>query len=140
MEQKKAVIFGVFDGIHDGHISFIREARTHGEQLIAIVARDLNVLKLKGRLPVKNETQRIKNLLEVPEVDLVLLGDIEEGSYKALNEVNPQIIFLGYDQQGIFDSIKEAVKNGILPEIELVYGKPYKPEVFKSSIINKVNN
>lgn len=140
MEQKKVVIFGVFDGIHEGHLSFIREARVYGEQLIAIVARDESVFKLKGKLPIKDQEKRIKELLEIPEIDLVLLGDLEEGSYKALKEVNPQVVFLGYDQQNLFDSMKEAMKSGVLKEVELVYGKAHEPQIFKSSIINKVNN
>ena len=139
MNPKTVVIFGVFDGIHEGHLSFIKEARTHGEQLVAIVARDESVLKLKGKLPIKDEAERIKALLEIPEVDLVLLGDLEVGSYKALKEVNPQIVFLGYDQQALFDNINEAVKKGILPELELIYGKAYQPEIFKSSLLNTHN-
>ena len=136
MNPKTVVIFGVFDGIHEGHRSFIEEARSHGEQLVAIVARDSVVEGLKGKLPVKNETERIKSLLEVPEIDLVLLGDVEEGTYKTLREVNPQVTFLGYDQQALFVSIKEAIKEGKLADLEIIYGKPHQPEVFKSSIIN----
>jgi FAD synthetase len=136
MKPKTVAIFGVFDGIHDGHLAFIHEARTHGEQLVAIVARDSVVLKLKGRLPVHDEVKRILMLLEVPEIDLVFLGDPDEGTYKTLKKVNPQVIFLGYDQQALFDSISMAMKEGFLSEMELIYGTPHKPETFKSSIIN----
>lgn len=134
--MKKVVIFGVFDGIHDGHMEFIKEARGHGDQLIAIIARDTVVQSLKGKLPVYNEIDRIKALLAVPEIDLVLLGDIEEGVYKTLKEVGPDIVCLGYDQQALFDSIKTAIGNSI-PKMELIFSKPYKPEEYHSSIINK---
>ena len=40
MINKTIAIFGVFDGIHDGHLFFIREAKKQGNRLVAIVARD----------------------------------------------------------------------------------------------------
>lgn len=137
MTFRTVTIFGVFDGIHDGHRAFISEARTQGEKLVAIVARDSEVELLKGKLPVLDEVARIKNLLEVPDIDQVLLGDAKQGTYKTLQEIKPDIIFLGYDQQALFDSISEAIKKGILPEIELTYGNPHKGDTLHSSILNK---
>jgi FAD synthetase len=136
MNDKTVTIFGAFDGIHEGHLEFIRQARTQGEKLVAVVARDSVVNKLKGRNPVNNEVDRIKALLEVPEIDIVLLGDEEEGTYKILKEIKPDLIYLGYDQQSLFDSINLAIQKGILPEIKMMYGTSHNPEVFKSSIIN----
>jgi len=134
--MRTVAIFGVFDGIHEGHREFIKEARGKGEQLVAIVARDTVVEKIKGKLPVHKEADRIKTLLEVPEIDLVFLGDLEEGTYKTLKEVNPQIVFLGYDQQALFANIKKAMEEGVLSNIELIFGTPYKPETHHSSILN----
>jgi len=137
MPAKTVTIFGVFDGIHEGHIEFIKEAKALGEKLVAIVARDSEVEKLKGKLPLHNEVSRINALLKVEDIDQVFLGDVEQGTYKIIQEVKPDVIFLGYDQQSLFDNITKAIEKGILPEIELVYGQPHKPEIFKSSIINK---
>jgi cytidyltransferase-like protein len=134
--MKTVVIFGVFDGIHDGHRAFIAQAREQGERLVAIVARDESVLQFKGKAPTATEVERINTLLGVPEIDLVLLGDAEPGTYKALQEVAPDIVFLGYDQQALFANIKKAIENKILPNIELVFGTPYKPETMHSSILN----
>lgn len=136
MNSKTVTIFGVFDGIHDGHHSFISEAKAHGDKLVAIVARDSEVEKLKGKTPVFDEATRIKNLLEIPEIDQVFLGDAEQGTYKTLKEIKPDTIFLGYDQQTLFDSISYAIKSGILPEVELIYGKPHKGDTLHSSILN----
>lgn len=137
MNQKKILIFGVFDGIHEGHISFIKEAREKGDQLVAIVARDIIVEKIKGKKPKNNEVERINNLLEVPEVDLVLLGDLETGTYHVLKEVKPDIVFLGYDQDGLMKDLKEKIKSGFLSNIKLLKGSPYKPETFHSSLLNE---
>jgi FAD synthetase len=136
MNTKTVAIFGVFDGIHEGHREFIKQAKKHGDQLVAIVARDSTVKKLKGKIPLHTEADRIKMLLDVPEIDLVLLGDVEEGTYKTLKEANPQVVFLGYDQHTLSDSIKKALENGVLSNIELIFGTPHKPETFHSSILN----
>jgi cytidyltransferase-like protein len=136
MPSKTVTIFGVFDGIHDGHRAFIKEAKALGDKLVAIVARDSEVEKLKGKPPILDEASRINALLKVEDIDQVFLGDAEQGTYHIIREVKPHLIFLGYDQQSLFDNITLAMASGTLPEIELVYGKAHKPETFKSSILN----
>ena len=79
-------------------------------------------------------------LLEVPEIDLVLLGDAEEGTYKALKEVAPSVVYLGYDQQTLSGNIKIAIENGILSNMELIFGTPHKPETLHSSILNNYDS
>lgn len=137
MTQKKILIFGVFDGIHEGHLSFIKEARCEGDQLVAVVARDCVVEKIKGRLPKINEVERIHNLLEVPEIDLVLLGDPETGTYNVLKEVSPDTVFLGYDQKELMDDLNKKIKKGDLSNIKIKQGSPFKPDICHSSILNK---
>lgn len=137
MNLKKILIFGTFDGIHEGHLSFIKDAKKEGDQLVAIVARDEIVEKLKGKLPKHSEIERINFLLNIPEVDLVLLGDSEISTYKTVKEVNPNIIFLGYDQVALSEDLNRVLKTGDLKDIEIKYGNPYKPEFFHTSIINK---
>jgi cytidyltransferase-like protein len=137
MSNKTVVIFGVFDGVHDGHLSFIREAKKQGNHLVAIVARDSVVEELKSKLPEYSEVERINALLEIPEIDLILLGDPKIGTYNILKEVKPNVVFLGYDQQALYENLNNAIKNGNFPEIEIVRGKPHKPEIFHSSILNK---
>jgi len=136
MNIKKILIFGVFDGVHDGHLSFINEARSHGDQLVAIVARDSVVEKLKGKLPKYNEVERIKDLLEVKEIDLVFLGDPETGTYNILKEIRPDIVFLGYDQNVLCEDLKKAVKKKNIPDVEIITGIPYKSDSLHSSILN----
>jgi len=140
MNSRTVTIFGVFDGIHEGHLVFINDAKSKGDKLVAIVARDSVVEKLKGKAPTNSEAIRIKALLEVHDIDQVFLGDIEEGTYNVLKEIKPDVIYLGYDQQALFDNISEAIEKGVLPEIELVYGKPHKGDTLHSSIINNKLN
>ena len=136
MNIKTVLIFGVFDGIHDGHRNFIDQAIKYGTKLVAVVARDIEVSKLKNKTPTFDEVNRIKNLVEVTGIDQVFLGDLEQGTYNVLKEILPDVIFLGYDQQSLFNDINLNIKNGNLPKIEIVYGKSYKPEQYHSSILN----
>jgi len=128
MNSKKILIFGVFDGIHEGHLSFICEAKKHGNQLIAIVARDSIVETIKGKLPINNEVDRINALLEIPEIDRVLLGDLHKGTYHVLKEVDPDIVFLGYDQSKLKNDLNKKIKEGYLSDIEILQGSPFKPD------------
>lgn len=139
MTSRTVLIFGVFDGIHEGHLEFIKSAKGEGDRLVAIVARDEVVNKLKSKPPHRSQAERIKELTKVPDIDLVYLGDPDEGTYNIIKEIKPDVIYLGYDQENLFDNISAAIQENVLPEIELIYGKPHKPEIFKSSIINTQN-
>jgi FAD synthetase len=136
MINKKVAIFGVFDGVHEGHLSFIKDAKKEGNHLSVIIARDNIVLELKNKLPKYNEVDRVDALLEIKEIDKVVLGDTEIDTYFILKEINPNIIFLGYDQDELHNSICEAIKNGNLPQVEIIRGNPHKPDIFHSSILN----
>lgn len=136
MSNKTVAIFGVFDGIHEGHLFFIKEAKKQGNHLVAIVARDNVVKELKGKSPRYTEAERVNELLKVEDIDLVLLGDPKIETYHVLKEINPNIIYLGYDQKALLDNLNKVVKNGDLPEVEIICAEPYKPEIFHSSILN----
>ncbi len=134
--QKIIVIFGTFDNVHEGHRDLFMQAKKHGDILIAIVARDNSVLKLKNKIPMFNEEQRIKNLLEIDEIDRVLLGDEEQGTYKILKEINPSVIFLGYDQVALKNDLEKAIEEKNIEKVEILIGQPYQQERFHSSILN----
>jgi cytidyltransferase-like protein len=135
---RTVIIFGVFDGVHEGHLDFIHQAKKEGDQLVAIVARDEVVEKLKGKRPINDEAMRIKALLDVDDVDLVYLGDKNEGTYNIVKEVKPSIIYLGYDQTDLSEDLKKAIKEGTIPEIEIKQGVSYKGDTLHSSLLNKL--
>lgn len=131
----KVLVFGTFDGIHEGHLNFFRQAREYGDYLVAAVARDKNVKKIKGRLPDRNENERLADLKKCPLIDEARLG-YEDDPYKIIKEVKPDVICLGYDQKSFNVNLEGKLKDlGLNAEIHTL--KPYKPEQFKSSIINK---
>ena len=55
------MVFGTFDGLHKGHISFFKQAKNliKNSFLIVSIARDKNVIKIKGKEPKLSENERL---------------------------------------------------------------------------------
>jgi len=129
------MLFGTFDILHQGHQNFFRQARKHGDFLIACVGRDLNVLGLKGKLPFFKERQRILNLKKTKWVDKVILGD-KKDFLKPILHNKPQIICLGYDQKTSVKELQKKLQANKLT-IQIIRLKSFKPRQYKSSILLK---
>jgi len=132
--KKIVVVFGIFDGIHDGHRDFFRQARRYGDELIAIVGRDVICEQLKGRKPKYGEDQRVKFAEQEDLVNRATLGDEELSVYGVLEDVNPDIICLGYDQEALGEDIQKWIEKN-QKTIEIYYLKPYKPNIHHSSLL-----
>lgn len=65
--------------------------------IYAIIARDENVRKFKGKKTVFNENERKLLVESLKMVKEAHLGDTND-LFKKVNEINPDIIFLGPDQ------------------------------------------
>ncbi|OGY44245.1 MAG: hypothetical protein A2731_03440 [Candidatus Buchananbacteria bacterium RIFCSPHIGHO2_01_FULL_39_8] len=129
--MKKVMIFGTFDILHPGHLSFFKQAKKYGDYLIVSVARDINVKKIKGKLPRNNEGKRLNQVKAAGIANKVILGHLKD-PYDMIIRINPDVICLGYDQQRFTEKLAE-----FFPKIKIVRLKPYKPEIYKSSIIMK---
>ncbi len=95
---KRVLVFGTFDGLHPGHVFFLRGAKIKGDELIVGVAKDAHVQELKGRRPALIETKRMQALEKQAVVDEVYLCDAELGSFEIISNVTPDLIVLGHDQ------------------------------------------
>lgn len=127
----KAICFGTFDGLHEGHRHFLAQASAHGE-LRVVVALDATVEKVKGRLPLHDQDERL-DALRAEGHDAVLgrAGD----KYAVIEEWEPEIVCLGYDQEAFTERLAaELADRGI--EAEIVRLEPHLPEVYKSSKLN----
>ena len=132
------MVFGTFDILHKGHEYFLKESKKLGTYLIVIIGRDKNVKKFKNKHPVYNENNRLINIKKIPEVDEVILGREDHDYSKIIEEKNPDIICLGYDQKDL-GLEKYLIENKL--NIKIVRIKPYKEEKYKSSILReKINN
>lgn len=86
---------GTFDILHPGHLLYLEKSRELGDELVVIVAKDVNV-KHKPK-PVVPEDQRLKMVQALKIVDLVVLGD-ETDIFRPIEQLHPDIITLGFDQ------------------------------------------
>jgi len=128
-KNKTVMCFGTFDRPHPGHISCLKQAREYGESLIVVVARDVNVKKIKGRLPRKNEQERLEEIKKIKFINRAVLGQIKN-KYNIIIKYKPDVICLGYDQ-GVCETELKTVFKG-----EIIRLKPYKEELYKSSKLN----
>lgn len=136
-DKKIVMAFGTFDFFHAGHENYLKQAKALGDTLIAVVARDDTVRKVKGRNPTHNEKLRLRNVTNCKHADKAVLGNPDD-KYKVIKKYRPNILALGYDQFVFtYDLKKFFIKEKL--DIEIVRLQPYKPEAFKSSILRNVN-
>jgi FAD synthetase len=86
---------GTFDLLHPGHLLYLSEARSLGDELYVIVARD-SMIKHKPK-PVVPEEQRLEMVKALRVVDKASLGS-EKDIFEPLGEMKPDIIALGANQ------------------------------------------
>jgi FAD synthetase len=111
----RVVATGTFDLLHPGHVLYLERSRTLGDELIVIVARDVNV-RHKPK-PVLPEAQRQKMVQSLKAVNRAILGD-ELDIFRTVEQLKPDIIALGYDQH--FDPghlEAELSRRGLHPKI-----------------------
>lgn len=126
--MKTVLAFGTFDVLHPGHEFFLRKARALGERLVVIVARDGNVERLKKITPHDSEQVRRANVQALIVVDEARLGYEVWGKHlQVLDDVQPDVIALGYDQHARLPEGPWTVV--VLPA--------FKPNEHKSSIVRK---
>jgi len=128
---KRVLCCGTFDYLHPGHEAFLKQASALGDELVVVVARDENVHRIKGHFPDHGEEQRRSNLEDLGIADRVQLGHVGANFLKVVEELNPAIIALGYDQ-GKPPGLDES-----FPHCDIVVLEPYQPERYKSSFLRR---
>lgn len=123
------MVFGVFDGFHPGHQHFLSEALRRCQELIVVVARPEIVLTLKNRPPLFTLSERIGQIKSHYPTSQVIPGDSAIGTWSALREYRPDIIFLGYDQKTLG---KELTAIGF-PHSTIT---AHYPDTYKSSLLH----
>lgn len=129
---RRVMVFGVFDGLHEGHRAFLRAAKKRGGELIVVVARDSAARLLKKKTPRFDENARARAIRASGLADRVVLGDQKQGTYRVIAHWKPDIICLGYDQQALAENVKNKIRG-----IRLVRLMAHKPEKFKTSLLVK---
>lgn len=130
----RIMVFGTFDMIHEGHVDLFRQARALGPDpyLIVSIARDASVERIKGMLPRHGEADRKARVEAHDLVDEAVLGD-REGYLPHILATAPDIIALGYDQEGEYvDGLKENLTEGG-STARIMRLRAFRPEIYKTS-------
>lgn len=124
----RGIAFGVFDGLHEGHQHFLNDAAKECDELFVVIATSQNVEILKGHAPRHSYEERIRAISEFNASLKIMPSDPAPGTWEILDEIKPDIAFLGYDQLAIAEELKK--KNMPYKILEA-----YRPEKYKSSLL-----
>lgn len=132
--MERIMVFGTFDMVHEGHVDFFRQARALSKKphLIVSLARDAVAHRIKGAKPRRSEAGRRSLLERNILVDEVVLGQ-EDGYIEHILEAKPDIIALGYDQEGEFVSNLEKDLRAAGSLARIVRLQAFRPEIYKTS-------
>ena len=118
--KRKILVTGTFDVLHPGHLSFFRNAKKHivPAELWVVVARNSSVSHFKKRAPILDESVRLMMLNALEIVDKAILGNEGKDKIKIIEEINPDLIVLGYDQWIDEEKLKtELDKRGLKSQV-----------------------
>jgi cytidyltransferase-like protein len=106
------LVGGVYDILHLGHLAVLSEAKTYGDILVVVVATDVTVETFKGRRPVFPEEDRRALVESLKPVDAAILGyeDVGVGYEQVIDEVKPNMIAVGYDQDSVARMVTQLVE------------------------------
>ncbi|MGC9152758.1 MAG: DUF357 domain-containing protein [Vulcanisaeta sp.] len=121
--QNKVFVAGTFEIIHPGHIAYLKHAWSLG-RVVAVIARDSTVRRIKGRDVIIPEDQRLSVLSSIVYVHKARLG-YEGDMFRVVEEERPNIILLGPNQPFNEDSIREELKKRGLDDIQVIRFNDY---------------
>lgn len=97
--QNKRIVFanGCFDVLHGGHVSYLQDARAHGDALFVGVNSDASERGLKGPTrPIYTQDERLEILDAIRFVDYLILFD-EPTCDHLLRALRPDVHAKGTD-------------------------------------------
>lgn len=98
-DQGERIVFtnGCFDLLHAGHVSYLEQARQHGQRLIVGLNSDASVRALKGaQRPIMPEADRARVLAALAAVDAVVVFG-EETPRALIGAIRPDVLVKGAD-------------------------------------------
>lgn len=134
LNKKLVFTNGVFDIIHEGHVSSLSEAATYGDILIVGVNSDASVKRLKGSTrPVNGEQARALVLASLLVTDAIVIFE-EDTPLELIKALLPDVLVKGGDYS--IDQIagaKEVTENGGEVRLSAIV-----PGISTTLIINKM--
>lgn len=109
MARKQVVVAGTFDILHPGHVFLISEAAKLGD-VVVVVARDKNVLRVKGHPAIVPERQRRFMVEALKGVTRAVLGSESTDLYRIIEQLDPDILLLGPNQQVSTEKVEKELQ------------------------------
>jgi glycerol-3-phosphate cytidylyltransferase len=94
------VIAGNFDVIHPGYIHMFNECKKYCNYLIVLLHEDPTNERLEKLKPILSVEERLLILYSLKQVNLVMTYKTEAELYDILDEMHPDVRFLGDDYIG----------------------------------------
>jgi len=132
----KVLVTGVFDILHQEHISFLKKAKAAGDFLIVALETDARTRHLKGKgRPVNNLKTRILNLQRLSIADQVIplpeQFDHPKDHLKFLEEIKPDILAISSHTPNQLQKLE--LMHQIGGELQIVH--PHNPEVSTTRMV-----
>ena len=116
----RVMAVGVFDLLHAGHLHYVEQAKSLGDELVVVVAHDDTVRKQKHE-PITSHELRCRMVSGLKPVDTAMVGNPPTSPiFDILDVVKPDIIALGYDQKHSVDAIREGLDGHGHSHIEVI--------------------
>jgi choline-phosphate cytidylyltransferase len=116
MNQRKRIItFGTFDLFHLGHVRLLVRAAQLGDHLTVGVSTDAFSLRKKGRNPIYTQTERMEIVTSCKPVDACFFEETMEKKREYILNYKADILVMGDDWAGKFDSFSDIFQVVYLP-------------------------
>lgn len=100
MSQVVGFTCSCFDLLHAGHVIMLREAKEQCDYLVVGLQTDPTVDRPEKNTPIQNLIDRYEQLDAIKYIDRILLYETEDELYRTLQDLNPDIRFIGTDHKG----------------------------------------
>ena len=115
----RVMAVGIFDLLHAGHLHYVEQAKSLGEELVVVVAHDETVRKQKHE-PVTGQDLRRRMVEGLKPVDQAIIGNPPGVPiFEILKQIDPDLIALGYDQKHSIDAIRKGLDQHGFEHVEV---------------------
>lgn len=95
--KQRVMCFGTFDIIHPGHIAFLEQSASYGDELYVVISRDDRRKKISGTAPIQSQKDRMTIIGALRCVTQVIAGN-KRDILAVIKKIKPHVIALGHDQ------------------------------------------
>uniref|UniRef100_A0A6C0IVJ4 Cytidyltransferase-like domain-containing protein n=1 Tax=viral metagenome TaxID=1070528 RepID=A0A6C0IVJ4_9ZZZZ len=99
-KKKIGITFSCFDLLHSGHILMLKDAKTKCDILIVGLQKDPTLDRPEKNKPILSLNERKISLESIKYIDYIIIYESEQQLLEILDNLNPDIRFLGSDYIG----------------------------------------